>query len=308
MSNLLLDSNFYLIKTDLYINGVNSIDFMMDLLLTIIITLYSRKNVFHANKKMAKVLMLRIAVIKWDHHYYSTFEDFVLKMSEYFRSNNMLPFSVQLVRNASSRISDYVININYDFFLRYHHLNSEIKFPNLNGVIKEMLDSFCISQFFTYRLKFLNLCRLEFPITIYGTSESCFERSFPDKDVQPPLSEVPKQDVQLSLSEVPNQDVQPPLWTSAFTIPVIIDGHEPVRTPLAPGSLSIPFLAKINQVESTNVMLSQMIEYINASMLACDDKELRDVIRKIYAIYSQGSKKRERSDSSEESPSQKPRI
>jgi hypothetical protein len=280
-------------------NGVNSIDFLMDIMLTSIIALYNGKLVLDIQDRKTKVSNMIVFVYNWETYFHSTFEQFIMKFNEYFRHKIYLPFSVKFMYKTKNGVgSNYLLSINDDFYRNYNSLNKEIKIPNLNVVIKELMNEFWRNPTTTYNLKFLNYCKLEFPITAYNRKYNKRLNKFDPVDE----STVVKPDIQVELTEthevlecVPSEDQPLPVRPHPFSS--IKNDRLLKNVPL-----------EVQELRSTNEMLSQMIEHIYETMMTSDYDRLQATIFETHAIYSMKSKKRQRCDAAEESQTQKSRV
>ncbi len=237
------------VKRESYINGAYSLKCFLDLMLTIIIALYSRKQVKHKVDNTTATT-IRVSVFYWSSYYQSDFRRFSVAFCKYFEYKNNLPFIFKRVAKSDLPNMCYDMVINYDF---YQNLDEEFLFPNLNDVIMSLLTDYCIVPCFDYEPKLLKFCKLEYSLSVFTTPTKSGESS--------------------STSNEP--DV-------------------------------VPLKMEARQLKQTNEMLSQMIEHIYTTMVNEDYSRLQAVIFDVHAIYS--SKKRGRSDESEEVPYRKPRI
>ncbi len=237
-------------KSEFYINGNQSIKYFLDWVLTIVIALYSGKLVSVKTFTMdgpEKMLSIKVNVVNWTIFYKYTFRSFIEDMSKCFEYKGERPFTIELLPDPT--LKNYIIFINYNFYTR---LDAGFTFPNLNGVIKKLLDDYMVNPCYEFEPRVLTGCKFEYPLTVF---------------IKPSIVETM------------------PLSNKRFD-----------------GSLKM----EARQMRQTNEMLSQMIETIYSTMINEDYTRLQAVIFEVHAIYA--SKKRDRSDDSEEVPSQKPRF
>ncbi len=161
------------VKRESYINGFHSLKCFLDLMLTIVVALYSRKQVKHKfDNKTATIL--RLSVFFWSSYYQSEFRRFSVSLCRFFEYKNKLPFIFKRVTTSESANMYYDIVINYDFF---QSLDEGFLFPNLNDVIKSLLTDYCIDPCFEYEPKMLKFCKLEYPLSVFTKPTNLVESS-----------------------------------------------------------------------------------------------------------------------------------
>jgi hypothetical protein len=179
-----------------YINGTLSIKYFLDWMLSVIIALYSGKLVSYMKStevESIKVTSFIVTVLNWSTFYNYTFLVFIEELSKCFRYKEQGPFTIENLQSSDS--VRYELFINYDF---YRGLDSGFNFPNLNVVIKKLLDEFMINPCYVFEPQILRSCKLEYPLTVFikprkgGNSKQSFV----------PISESPDVPLKLEASQL----------------------------------------------------------------------------------------------------------
>lgn len=168
---IIVPSILYL-KDDVFINGNHSIKCFLDVILAMIITLYSGKQLQYKDDN-SPVTLLFVSVFYWKSHYFGTFRSFMMALCELFTYKQRIPFIHEKVTGIEPPVIKHTLRINTAY---YDNLDAGFKFPNLNFVITELISRFMIKPCFEYEIRLLRFCKFEYPLDVFVSKK---------KDIKP---------------------------------------------------------------------------------------------------------------------------